>query len=154
MPASAQLQAHSRSRFRVVVTAILLLSSRLAAQADRKPATIDQILALRAVSDVAMSPDGRWIVYTVTTRDLAANLNRSAVWLVASDGGTPRQLTRGQGADRGARWSPDGSYLAFLSDRDSSRKSQVFGLEPNGGEAWRMRALSSCTCALDLNARP
>ena len=100
----------------------LVTASTLAAQAERKPATVDQVLSLRAVSDVAMSPDGQWVAYTVTTRNRESNLNRSAVWLVSSDGGVPRQLTRSPQADWEPRWSPDSRYVAFLSDRDSTRR--------------------------------
>ncbi|MEO6445037.1 MAG: hypothetical protein ABIP66_07775, partial [Gemmatimonadaceae bacterium] len=122
----------------ILLAGTLSATSQLVAQADRQPAAIDQILSLRAVSDVEVSPDGRWISYTVTTRDRQTNRNQSAIWLVSADGGTPLQLTRGPIADRGGRWAPDGSYIAFLSDRDSLRKSQVYGIDPRGGEAWRI----------------
>jgi len=122
----------------VAVAAALTSPAATGAQSARTPATIDHILSLRAVGDAELSPDGRWVAYTVTTRDREANLNRSAVWIVPADGGTPRQLTRGPRADRAPRWAPDGSYLTFLSDRDSTRTSQVFGIEPQGGESWRI----------------
>ena len=138
MPLIVACRMQARWSLGAALAANLVLAATLSAQAERKPATVDQVLALRAVSDVAMSPDGQWVAYTVTTRNRDSNLNRSAVWLVASDGGVPRQLTRSPRADRGPRWSPDGRYVAFLSDRDSTRRSQVFGIEPGGGESWRI----------------
>lgn len=106
-----------------------------------RAATVDDVLALKAVTDVALSPDGRTVAYVVTVRDAESNLNNSDVWLVSADGGEPRQITRGPRADRAPRWAPDGSWLAFLSDRDAKpgterRVTQVYGIEPNGGEAW------------------
>lgn len=65
------------------------------------------IARLVAVGDPAVSPDGRRVVVSVTTVDLDANRYRTAVWL---DG---RPLTAGAHADSGARWSPDGTRLAF-----------------------------------------
>lgn len=101
-----------------------------------RAATVDDLLAIKAVSDVTISPDGRWVAYVVTTRDRESNLNQSDVWLVSADGGQPKQLTRGPRADRAPEWAPDGSWLAFLSDRGDKRHVQVYGIEPNGGEAW------------------
>jgi dipeptidyl aminopeptidase/acylaminoacyl peptidase len=98
--------------------------------------TVDDLLAFKAASDVAISPDGRWIAYVVTTRDRVSNLNKSDVWLVRADGGRPVQITRGQRSDRAPQWSHDGSWLAFLSDRGDRRVSQVYGIEPGGGESW------------------
>lgn len=100
------------------------------------PATIDDVLAIKAVSDVAISPDGRWVAYVVTVRDRESNLNKSDVWLVSADGGQLRRITRGPRADRAPRWAPDGSWLGFRSDRGEKRLMQVYGIEPNGGEAW------------------
>lgn len=138
MSTQVQHRALMRTPWLAVVVAASLTSTLVAAQSAREPATIDRILALRAVSDVELSPDGRWVAYTVSTRDRDANINRSTVWLVATDGGVARQLTRGPRADRSPRWAPDGRWLAFLSDRDSAGRSQVFGIEPSGGESWQV----------------
>ena len=105
-------------------------------RAAPRAATIDDLLAIKAVSDVAISPDGRWVAYVVTTRDAESNLNKSDVWLVSADSARPRQITRGPRTDRAPQWAPDGSWLAFLSDRGEKRQAQVYGIEPNGGEAW------------------
>lgn len=138
MPTLAHALGIARTCLYGVTVATAFFPVVLAPQASRAPATIDQILALRAVSDPVMSPDGQWIAYVVTTRDAVANLNRSAVWVVPTAGGAPVQLTRGPRSDRAPRWAPDGSYIAFLSDRDSTRRAQVYGIEPTGGESWRI----------------
>ncbi|MEP7384340.1 MAG: S9 family peptidase [Gemmatimonadota bacterium] len=135
---SKPVRCCTRTHLLAVLAAASITSTILGAQSAREPATIDRILALRTVSDVELSPDGRWVAYTTTTRDRDANINRSDVWVVATDGGVARRLTRGPRADHAPRWAPDSKWLAFLSDRDSIGRSQVFGIEPSGGEAWRI----------------
>ncbi len=104
------------------------------APGDRRPMTVEDVLALRSVSDPQISPDGRWVAYVVTELDFEEDAARSAIWIVSTDGGAPFQLTRGPKGDDTPRWSPDGRWLAFLSQR--GEKQQVHGIDPSGGEAW------------------
>lgn len=115
------------------VFAVLLLASRGLAQ---EPMGVDDVLALRGVGSVAVSPDGRWAAYVVTEADREENVNDSDVWVVPTDGGDPVRLTRGPGADGSPAWAPDGSWLAFRSDR--GEEPQVWGIVPTGGEAWQV----------------
>ena len=83
----------------------------------RKPSASD-LASLRVPTDVRLSPDGRFACFVVKENapDLAGY--RSALWLVPVDGSEPpRRLTLGANHDGAPRWSPDGRYLAFLSDR-------------------------------------
>lgn len=128
----------SRRRWLTRACAGALVLPALVEGQSARPATIDDLLSLRAASDPTLSPDGQWVAWVVTARDRDANLNRSTIWVAPAAGGTPRQLTRGPRADRAPAWSPDSRYLAFLSDRDSTRRSQVYGIEPGGGESWRI----------------
>ena len=107
-----------------------------AAPADRRPLSVDDVLALRTVDEATISPDGRWIAYVVTVRDYERNVSDSDVYLVAATGGTPLRLTHGPRADRAPQWAPDGSWLAFLSDRGEEKRTQIYGIMPTGGEAW------------------
>jgi dipeptidyl aminopeptidase/acylaminoacyl peptidase len=100
--------------------------------------TADDLFRIQWVSDARLSPDGRTVAFTVTRLDQEADDYRSTIWTVRSDGGDePRQLTTGKGKDNSPRWSPDGSHLAFLSDRDGG-KSQVHLIDAAGGEARRL----------------
>jgi dipeptidyl aminopeptidase/acylaminoacyl peptidase len=75
--------------------------------------------ALTDVSDPRISPDGHTVAFTVTTVDVEDNDYRSRIWLADLSGETrPRPLTRGDGKDVRARWSPDGRFLAFTSKRE------------------------------------
>jgi dipeptidyl aminopeptidase/acylaminoacyl peptidase len=119
----------------LAIAAIALPSSGVGAQEPR-PMTVEDVLALRSVGSVAMSPDGRWIAYVVTTRDFEQNTNDSDVWVVATDGAAPVQLSRSEASDNAPQWSPDGTWLAFRSSR--GEKAQVYGIRPNGGESWQV----------------
>src|SRR5712664_1452998 len=118
---------------------LLLIVSPLAAQ--KRAITFDDYIALKTVSDPQLSPDGRWVAYTVTTNSLQDNRGVARVWLadVATGGGQSRQVTQGPGSDRSPRWSPDGQTLAFLSTRQNG--SQIWVLSLGGGEARRVSSL-------------
>ena len=95
---------------------LLLLAATASAQA-RRPIGIDDLLAFHRISEPQISPDGASVVYTVATPDRAGNTSVRNIWIVPTAGGAARQLTA-SGKDSGARWSPDGRRLAFVSSRD------------------------------------
>jgi dipeptidyl aminopeptidase/acylaminoacyl peptidase len=117
---------------RYVLITFLLLAPSLCAWAAR-PMTVDDLLAVKAVSDPQVSPDGQWVVYVVAELDREAGKTNSDLWLVPVKGGEPKRLTTAPGADNHPRWSPDGKTIAFTSSRGGS--SQVWLLPLDGGEA-------------------
>src|SRR5215471_2084968 len=108
----------------------------------RRPMTAEDLYRLRFVSDPQISPDGSNVVYVVAWVDPDDHTRyRSQIMLVPFDGSTePRPLTSGRYRDSAPRWSPDGCWLAFVSDRDSDR-SQLFVLPMQGGEPRQVTAL-------------
>jgi dipeptidyl aminopeptidase/acylaminoacyl peptidase len=103
------------------------------APAAAKGLTIDDMLAMRRVSDPAVSPDGKWVAFSVRDTDFEANRGRTDVWLAATDGSSVRQLTTHVENDQGPQWTADGAWLYFTSSRSGS--SQVWRIRPSGGEA-------------------
>jgi dipeptidyl aminopeptidase/acylaminoacyl peptidase len=87
--------------------------------------------------DPHISPDASAIIYTLTSVDRESSKPSSNIWMCDLDGGNKRQLTHGGERNSGGRWSPDGSHIAFISDR--VRKSGIFLLPAwAGGEARKL----------------
>lgn len=97
---------------------------------------IADLMSLANISDTQISPDGTHVAYVVASADLEENAYARDVWLVDSSGGAPRQMTRGTGRDDTPRWSPDGTTLAFVSDRTDG--PALWLLPVDGGEARRL----------------
>jgi dipeptidyl aminopeptidase/acylaminoacyl peptidase len=107
---------------------------------------VDDLPAIQVAADPQVSPDGSLIAFTVLHSHEQTNSTSSAIWLVSSRDGkmqSPRQVT-GAGYEKhhdySPRWSPDGQFLAFLSDRSDS--IQVYLLPLEGGEARQLSSLS------------
>lgn len=100
----------------------------------KRKLTVDDYFAIRDVTDPQISPDGKWVAYTVTTREVAADKNVDRVWMVSTAGGDTIPMTVEEYSSSHPRWSPDGKYLAFLSER-SDEKKEIWILNREGGEA-------------------
>ena len=109
-----------------------LLLTPVLSIAELHPFTVHDILAIDRISDMHVSADGSYIVFTLKSTDLEANIVRTDLWMIDSDGKNLRQVTRDQAADSNPRWGPDGAIL-FLSERSGS--SQVWSIDPHGGKA-------------------
>ena len=104
----------------------------------------DMISANR-LADPQVSPDGRWVVYSVTTTDVAANRRTGSLYVMdLRDGGEGRRLAISEGGANTARWGGDGK-LYFLSGRSGS--SQVWRAEADG-----TRPVQVTDLPLDVNA--
>jgi dipeptidyl aminopeptidase/acylaminoacyl peptidase len=113
-----------------------------AEQPAKRPVKIDDFARLKAVGDPQLSPDGKWVAYTVSTVDLEKDKRDTDLWMVSWDGGEEVRLTSSPEGESRPRWSPDNRTLAFLAsrgDEDQKKKgSQVWLLDRRGGEAQRL----------------
>ncbi len=124
---------------RIALMAMTVLAIASPLMAAKHAITIDDLLAVKSVSDPQISPDGKLVAYVVSEIDRAANKSNSDLWLVSTAGGTPKRLTTAPGADNHPRWSPNGKTIAFVSNRSGS--SQIWLLSMDGGEATQLTKL-------------
>src|ERR1700719_3165820 len=94
----------------VAATFLLCSAAPLRAQESKHPITFDDMIQLHRVGDPKISPDGKWVAYSVATPDMTANRNASNLWIVSTSGGAPMQLTH-SGHDSSPEWSPDAKQL-------------------------------------------
>jgi dipeptidyl aminopeptidase/acylaminoacyl peptidase len=95
--------------------------------------SIDQILSLKRAGSPEVSPDGRRVAYTLRKTNWDDNAYETEIWLADVTSGAAVQLTNAKKSSRSPAWSPDGSKLAFISDRTD--KNQLYVINPSAGEA-------------------
>ena len=135
-----------------VIVGLTCATAAITAAAQEKPPTasvpaakrnlqVDDLIRIKTVGDAQVSPDGRWVAYTVATASLKEDKSETQVWMTPTDGGEPLPMTaKGSSASR-PRFSPDGKYLAFLAARPDEgevkddARTQVWLLDRRGGEA-------------------
>jgi dipeptidyl aminopeptidase/acylaminoacyl peptidase len=117
----------------------VLLASRGLARTATQPQvhpTIDDLINLKVVSSPAVSPNGRQVAFTVRETNWDENAYETEIWIGDTSSGSSRQLTYGRKSSLQPAWSPDGSWLAFVSDRDGKR--QLYRIALVGGEAEKL----------------
>ncbi|HET7638473.1 MAG TPA: DPP IV N-terminal domain-containing protein, partial [Ktedonobacteraceae bacterium] len=80
--------------------------------------TMEDLYQIKFLSAPRISPNGQHVAFVVTTIDERKHEYRSAIWMVASSGGEAQRFTTGQGKAHSPSWSPDGRWLAFVSERE------------------------------------
>ncbi|HEX4095761.1 MAG TPA: hypothetical protein VHX64_03485, partial [Caulobacteraceae bacterium] len=125
------------------------------AQAPGKTLITHEILwMMKRVGSPVVSPDGKWVVFSITEPSYDPDKTVSDLWLVPAAGGAaPRRLTNTRAAESGVVWSPDSRMIAFTTKREGDEVDQVYLLDVmGGGEARRVTNLS--TAASDPQFRP
>jgi Tol biopolymer transport system component len=111
--------------------------------------TVEDLYQIKFLSAPRTSPDGQRVAFVVTTIDERKHQYRSTIWMSSSQDGEAQRFTTGQGNAHSPCWSPDGRWLAFVSeregepvgkdDREQKRhgkgKPQIWLIPTDGGEA-------------------
>src|ERR1700758_1306953 len=117
---------------RRLLLSLLVFAFALPAIAQAKhPVTFEDMMKLKRVGEPEVSPDGKWVIFSVVDVDLDANTKTPHIWIVPTTGGQEREIIADQDADR-PRWAPDGKRFAFLSTKGGG--SQVWSAEFDGIE--------------------
>jgi len=145
----------------VVVIAFLCGQNGLHAQTKHTP-SLEESLNLKTIAGARISPDGRFVAYRVRETDWKENAYVRQIWLVNVATGASFQLTRGKKSSDAPEWSPDGRWLAFITEREANAimpagggekkegkeekkegegkpaARQIWVISPEGGEAWQL----------------
>ncbi len=123
------------------LSSLVVLALAGAAVLAARPMELEDMFRLRRVSDPQLSPDGTLAAFVVTEPLKAENRTNSDIWLVSTVGGEARKLTNSAKHDRHPRWSPDGQWIAFESNRDGN--FQIWVMPAAGGEARKLTSIST-----------
>jgi dipeptidyl aminopeptidase/acylaminoacyl peptidase len=129
-------------RWIVFVSFVAFLTLTFAHASDRPKLTLDEFFNYVEFDAVKLSPDGHSIVMVTDSADWERSIYRTDLWLYRDEGGgrgTLSQLTQ-SGRNRSPQWSPDGRWIAFLSERSSGSAeeptAQLCLISLAGGEAF------------------
>ncbi len=128
-----------------IVLAVFLLLTFAATAADKQPLTHETMWLMKRVGAPAISPDGKWVVFSVTEPSYDEKEQTNDLWIVPADGSAkPRKITAMKAGESDVTWSPDSRRIAFSAKRDGDENSQIYILDiAGGGEAQRVTNLST-----------
>ncbi|MES2648906.1 MAG: S9 family peptidase [Bacteroidota bacterium] len=129
---------------RIVPFLLLLLPVLMFAQ-PKLPITHESLWLMKRVGAPVVSPDGKWVVFSVTEPAYDEKEAVNDLWMVPSDGSSPaRRITANKAGESGYAWSPDSRQIAFVAKRDADEVAQIYLLNiKDGGEAQRLTNLST-----------
>jgi dipeptidyl aminopeptidase/acylaminoacyl peptidase len=145
-----------RITFAFLLVFALAIPSFSAAQAApaKRPMTFDDMMAMRRLGETAVSPDGKWLAYSVNTVDLKQNTKTAELWLQAIAGPTsaspaPFKLAVAQPGDGGPQFAPEGRRILFLSGRDGGQQVWLADFDPVSGATINAKKLTSIATEAD-----
>ncbi len=126
---------------RLLSSLIWLLLLNITSAAAKRALTIEDLYRVRGIEDLHVSPDGKAVLFTLRTNDLAKAKSTKHIWLMDADGKNTRQFTFGEKGESSPAFSPDGKWIAFISSRDGG--DNLYVISTSGGEARRLTNIST-----------
>ena len=121
----------------LLVFTLFFITIKAVSQATEKPFSIDDAINLKNVRSPKISPNGKWVAFTVAESDLEKDKSETRIWMIPAEGGDAIPMTsKGYSAGQ-PRWSPDNKYLSFIAAKNDG-KTQVWTLNLQGGEAQQL----------------
>ena len=142
----------TKRNIRMMIVALLVSATVASAQEARriripakKPLTHETMWLMKRVGTPAVSPDGRWVVFSVTEPSYDEKDQTSDLWIVPADASSPaRKLTSTKASESDVTWSPDSRRIAFSSKREGDDVNQIYLLNvAEAGEAQRVTNVST-----------
>ena len=143
-----------RLSFALILAFVFVLPTLSTAQSTqsaqpKRPMTFEYMMQMKRLSETAVSPDGKWLAYSVTTVNLAQNTKTPELWLQAIAGGEPFKLAAGQPGDGGVQFAPDGKRILFLSGREGGQQVWIADFDPAAGVTSNARKLTAIATEAD-----
>jgi dipeptidyl aminopeptidase/acylaminoacyl peptidase len=126
---------------RTILLVALLVQASSPGFAQKRAFTIEDVYRVTGLGDLRVSPDGKSVLYTVTTSDLARARRTTHVWTMDADGGNDRQITFSEKSDYAPSYSPDGQWIAFVSTRSGDANLHL--MPRSGGESRALTKIST-----------
>ncbi|MGB2914184.1 MAG: S9 family peptidase, partial [Pyrinomonadaceae bacterium] len=121
---------------RTLSVLVLIIVAAFAAQAQIT-FNVNDLINLKRVGDPQVSPDGKWVAYSIGVVDKAANKTVTQIYMMAIDGSKQKPITNGTSSSSSPRWSPDGKWVAFTAG------GQIWTMKPDGSDRKQVTKLSS-----------
>ena len=118
-------------------------------QSAKRPMTFEDMMAMKRLGETAVSPDGKWLAYSVTTVDLEKNTKTPELWLQKIEGGEPFKIAVAQAGDGGPEFAPDGKWILFTSSRDGSQQVWIAEFDPATGATSNAKKLTTIATEAD-----
>jgi dipeptidyl aminopeptidase/acylaminoacyl peptidase len=117
-----------------------------------RPMTFEDMMKMKRLGETAVSPDGKWLAYSVTTVNLEQNTKTAELFIQPIAGGDAKPLTAAQPGDSGPQFAPDGHSVLFLSGRQGGQQVWLADFDPATGATSNPNKLTSISTEAD-NAR-
>jgi dipeptidyl aminopeptidase/acylaminoacyl peptidase len=132
--------------------AATILCSAAAAQpaAAKRPMTFEDMMHMRRLGATAVTKDGKWLAYEVTTVDLAQNTKATELWLQEIGAtNSPLKMAVAQPGDSGAQFAPAGNSVLFLSGREGGQQVWIADFDPATGATSHARRMTNIATGAD-----
>jgi dipeptidyl aminopeptidase/acylaminoacyl peptidase len=116
---------------------------------SKRPMTFENMMQMKRLGETAVSPDGKWLAYSVTTVDLNHNTKTPELWLQRISGGDPIKLAVGETGDGDPQFAPDGKRILFLSGREGGQQVLIADFDPETGATSNAKKLTSLATEAD-----
>ena len=121
----------------LLLIVLFLITIEAVSQVTERPFNINDAISLKTVRSPQISPDGKWIAFTVSELNLEKDKSETRVWIIPAVGGDAIVMTSKDYSAGQPRWSPDNKHLSFLAAKNDG-KTQVWTLNRQGGESQQL----------------